>query len=101
MLMLLLSCVTAVTAMNGDAKARTDRSKDEKKWKRKTGILSAAPADLTLPHENYPLARSIRRKVILHSGPTNSGKTHKALERLKKARTGCYGGLAVLPSRAI
>jgi DEXQ-box helicase domain of Suv3 len=30
--------------------------------------------DLTMPHEWYPLARSMRRKFVLHLGPTNSGK---------------------------
>jgi len=30
----------------------------------------------------FPLARSLRRKLILHIGPTNSGKTYTAMERL-------------------
>ncbi len=33
-----------------------------------------------------------RRKIIIHCGPTNSGKTYDALERLKKAQTGAYLG---------
>ncbi|MFZ5816468.1 MAG: helicase-related protein [Bacillota bacterium] len=31
-----------------------------------------------------------RRRVILHIGPTNSGKTHHALQRLAQARNGLY-----------
>ncbi len=38
----------------------------------------------------FPLARSLKRKIIFHVGPTNSGKTHRALEMLKQADTGYY-----------
>uniref|UniRef100_A0A7S3D4P4 RNA helicase n=1 Tax=Palpitomonas bilix TaxID=652834 RepID=A0A7S3D4P4_9EUKA len=38
----------------------------------------------------YPATRRMKRKVILHLGPTNSGKTHGALERLKQADSGMY-----------
>ncbi|GAA5972688.1 hypothetical protein JCM11641_002974 [Rhodosporidiobolus odoratus] len=42
--------------------------------------------------ESYPSARQQRRKLILHVGPTNSGKTHSALVALARARTGAYAG---------
>lgn len=35
-------------------------------------------------------ARRLRRHFHLHVGPTNSGKTHAAMERLRAARTGLY-----------
>ncbi len=38
----------------------------------------------------FPLARSLKRKIIFHLGPTNSGKTYSALQQLKKAETGYY-----------
>ena len=38
----------------------------------------------------FPLAREMRRKLILHIGPTNSGKTYEAMQALKKADTGYY-----------
>jgi len=38
----------------------------------------------------FPLAREMRRKLILHIGPTNSGKTYQAMKALKKADTGYY-----------
>lgn len=38
----------------------------------------------------FPIARSLRRKLVLHIGPTNSGKTHAAMEKLKNADTGYY-----------
>ena len=34
----------------------------------------------------------MKRKFILHVGPTNSGKTHDALERLKQCSHGAYFG---------
>lgn len=44
------------------------------------------------PEDEYPEARQMKRKFILHIGPTNSGKTHDALERLKQCRHGAYFG---------
>ena len=32
------------------------------------------------------------RRVVAHMGPTNSGKTHAALQALKAAETGVYCG---------
>ena len=44
------------------------------------------------PEMEYPGAREMQRKFILHVGPTNSGKTHDALERLKTSLHGAYFG---------
>ncbi|MGC9350685.1 MAG: helicase-related protein, partial [Sulfurovum sp.] len=38
----------------------------------------------------FPLARELKRKIIFHVGPTNSGKTYSALQALKEATTGYY-----------
>ncbi len=38
----------------------------------------------------FPLARELRRKLVLHIGPTNSGKTYQAMKALEKADTGYY-----------
>jgi len=38
----------------------------------------------------FPLARELRRKLTLHIGPTNSGKTYEAMQKLKNADTGYY-----------
>ena len=38
----------------------------------------------------FPLARSLKRKIVLHAGPTNSGKTWEAMEKLRQAETGYY-----------
>lgn len=52
----------------------------------------AESLDLQHPGEWYPMARNMKRKIILHVGPTNSGKTYNALCALAKARTGVFGG---------
>ncbi len=38
--------------------------------------------NLSKPSKWYPTARMIRRRVICHVGPTNSGKTHAAMKAL-------------------
>jgi len=38
----------------------------------------------------FPLARTSNRKLTLHIGPTNSGKTYQAMQALKEADTGYY-----------
>lgn len=35
-------------------------------------------------------ARTIKRKIVYHMGPTNSGKTYHAIEKLASVKTGCY-----------
>lgn len=38
----------------------------------------------------YPLARSLKRNISAFLGPTNSGKTHTAIAKLKEAKKGIY-----------
>jgi len=38
----------------------------------------------------FPLARELKRKIVFHAGPTNSGKTYQALKELESATTGYY-----------
>ena len=43
------------------------------------------------PAEWYSAARDVRpRRLVLHVGPTNSGKTHSALQALLAAKSGVY-----------
>ncbi|KAG2212298.1 hypothetical protein INT47_001657 [Mucor saturninus] len=49
-------------------------------------------SDLRFPSEWFPDARQMQRKIILHVGPTNSGKTYRALQRLETAESGIYCG---------
>ena len=53
--------------------------------------LRALAAQLRAPHLDFPLARALApRELIFHAGPTNSGKTHAALQALGAARSGAY-----------
>ena len=49
-------------------------------------------ASFGAPHDWYAQARKLKRSIILHVGPTNSGKTYEALERLQTASSGIYCG---------
>lgn len=48
--------------------------------------------DLRHPHEWYSETRTMQRTWIMHVGPTNSGKTYRALKRLEQCGTGIYAG---------
>jgi ATP-dependent RNA helicase SUPV3L1/SUV3 len=48
--------------------------------------------DRSFPADEFPEARRNRRTIIMHVGPTNSGKTHHALRALAAASTGLYAG---------
>lgn len=52
-------------------------------------IITMVPAN---PELEFPEALEMKRKFILHVGPTNCGKTFHALERLKTAENGIYLG---------
>ena len=58
-------------------------------------------SDLRIPHEWYAPARLMRRKIIYHAGPTNSGKTYHALKRLREADPAKGGGLYCGPLRLL
>ena len=55
----------------------------------KNKILQLVPSR---PELEFPEALEMKRHFILHIGPTNSGKTFQALERLKCAQDGVYLG---------
>ncbi len=40
----------------------------------------------------FPVARAVRRRVVAWLGPTNSGKTHRAVQALASAPSGMYLG---------
>jgi hypothetical protein len=53
---------------------------------------AAAALDLRAPPSRFPYARALRRRIVYHAGPTNSGKTYSALQALKAAPRGVYCG---------
>ena len=42
------------------------------------------------PKDEYPEARAMHRRFVLHLGGTNTGKTYAGFQRLKQAKTGIY-----------
>ena len=54
-----------------------------------SALLNAIPEHY---RDLYPLARAMKRRFILHLGPTNSGKTYDGVHRLRGARNGIYLG---------
>ena len=52
-------------------------------------IVSAVPKRYV---DLYPATRRMVRRFVLHCGPTNSGKTHDAMEALMRAGDGIYLG---------
>lgn len=60
-----------------------------RRYKVKNKILELVPAR---PEMEFAEVRELPRHFILHVGPTNSGKTFQALERLKKSSCGVYLG---------
>lgn len=52
-------------------------------------IMSLVPSK---PELEFAKTRNMKRHFVLHIGPTNSGKTYHALERLKQAQSGVYLG---------
>ncbi|CAI4054605.1 hypothetical protein SUVZ_16G2520 [Saccharomyces uvarum] len=57
--------------------------------------------DITNPSEWFSEARKIRRHIIMHIGPTNSGKTYRALQKLKSVDRGYYAGPLRLLAREV
>ncbi|RUM68098.1 MAG: helicase, partial [Sulfurovum sp.] len=55
--------------------------------KRKEQLLAKTIRDFK---NLFPLARLLKREIIFHVGPTNSGKTYEALQELESADTGYY-----------
>lgn len=60
---------------------------DEIKREQRQALLARTIRDFK---NLFPQARSMRRKLILHIGPTNSGKTYQAMKKLEYADTGYY-----------
>jgi hypothetical protein len=76
-------------------------------------------SDLSMPSAWYPFARILKRKIVFHGGPTNSGKvpclnrvlvcsitcfilqTHQAFARLREADADLGGGVYCGPLRLL
>ena len=89
------------SSSSSSSSSTTTSTTSEKSLKKKTKKVKKAETtkateelktlmDMKKPGKWYPLARTMKREIILHVGPTNSGKTHAAMERLKKSSSGVY-----------
>ena len=88
----LLPKVTVNLEITKHVKARvlkkfTENLKGEVEKLQKEKILARSIRDF---ESLFPLARSMRRKLTLYIGDTNSGKTYTAMQKLLKADTGYY-----------
>lgn len=63
---------------------RAQKLREEKIAKFAENLNTKNPAD------DYPNARKLYRHFILNVGPTNTGKTYRALQALKNAESGVY-----------
>lgn len=57
--------------------------------------------DILNPAQWFTETRKMKRHIIMHLGPTNSGKTYRALQRLKQVERGYYGGPLRLLAREV
>ncbi len=57
--------------------------------------------DLSSPEFYFPEAMLMKRRIVYHAGPTNSGKTYYALQRLQQARAEEGGGIFLAPLRLL
>lgn len=57
--------------------------------------------DFSNPAQWYPEARMMHRKIVMHVGPTNSGKTYRSLQKLAVSSSGYYAGPLRLLAREI
>ena len=69
--------------------AASERARREALRRAYAEAAVSAKAD---PYLAYPSGRSRPRVVVVHVGPTNSGKTHDALEAFRQAVSGVYLG---------
>ncbi len=79
--------------VSGNRQFRVIRKEYERREAREAALRATILE--TIPEkymDMFPLARSIRRKFVIHTGPTNSGKTHDAVRRMVQARNGVYLG---------
>lgn len=71
------------------------------KYRIENASFEKPKVDFSNPAEWFPEARKMKRKIIMHVGPTNSGKTYNSLIKLSKSKTGYYAGPLRLLAREI
>ncbi|KAJ3473680.1 hypothetical protein NLG97_g10185 [Lecanicillium saksenae] len=64
----------------------------QQRFSKRTEESQADVLDLRYPHEWFPATRTMQRRIHVHVGPTNSGKTYNALKALESSKCGVYAG---------
>ena len=79
-------------ARKAETEDRNDKQSANGQSKARSGVSPEllALTDLRFPAAWFPSARSVQREIHLHVGPTNSGKTYSALQKLSTAKKGIY-----------
>lgn len=73
--------------------AKADEKEEEARKKEAEEKAKAIAFSKKIPEnyaDLYPFARTIKRHFVIHLGPTNSGKTHDAIEAMKRHESGVY-----------
>lgn len=73
--------------------ARADEKEEEARKKEAEEKAKAIAFSKKIPEnyaDLYPFARTIKRHFVIHLGPTNSGKTHDAIEAMRRHESGVY-----------
>lgn len=85
---------TTIFDLEKEAKLLKDEIENKKsEYENKYNIRIKRLNEIIKPdsiEKHYPKARRKTRNIIAYLGPTNSGKTHKAIEKLKESKTGIY-----------
>jgi len=85
-----INTCTSITALDTNTNNnKSDNDNNNNNNNNNNNVLKTL-MDMKSPGKWYPLARTMKREIILHVGPTNSGKTYQAMERLKRAQSGVY-----------
>lgn len=98
-----------VTFLNNLKKALTDSPEElDASLKVRFGLNAESVkklkklTDMSEPAKAFPFTRAMKRKIICHLGPTNSGKTYAAIEELKKMSVDADGhGVYCAPLRLL
>lgn len=67
----------------------------------KHDIVSSTGYPVFHPADWFPDARKMKRKITMHVGPTNSGKTYNSLKKFATAKSGYYAGPLRLLAREV
>ncbi len=78
--------------LEAQLKKKEERKKTKAQSRAQRALDAAAYLEQFSPETIFEEGRQLKRHFVLHIGPTNSGKTYWALQKLGQAETGVYLG---------